>query len=146
KYFFEQPIGLVTITQSITMMDVKGFAMIDEYKLIVNDTSIQFFFKIAKHPHVMIALEKCDLYTPICQLRQFAEEANIPFGHDRFIFKPKIENISYQIEFRGIIFYRIQPSDNRLFAKAGFVVRKRAQVKIRSKVYFISHDTGYKSI
>ena len=90
--------------------------------------------KIIEHPHIVIAGKKMNGDARIGDLRHLSQDTRIAFGHHRPVFIPKIEEVSDNEDFRGILPDLFEESDDVPFAnKTGRMIGS-AQMKIIKEI------------
>src|SRR5438128_12488487 len=91
---------------------------------------VQFFFKIAAHPHIMIAHKKIYGDAAVCYFCKFTKQPNITPGYNGFIFIPEIKHISKNKNPLCIITDTFKKSNYFFFTyQAAFVIRN-ADMKV----------------
>jgi hypothetical protein len=133
---------MVTGSQPIAMTDQHLFTIVFEDPGFVVDRDIQLLFKVAAHPHIVIAGKKMNGNTRIGDLRHLSQDTGIAFGHYRPVFIPEIEEVPYDKDFRGILPDLFEESDDVPFADQAGRMIGSAQMKIREEIDLFSGGDG----
>lgn len=103
---------------------------------------VEFFRKVIKHPHVVIAGEEGYRNPGISELSQFALQPYKTFRDGVMVFKPEIENVAHQVYTVRFVFYRIQPTHNPALAHKAFFSIRNAQMEVGREEDFFAGMEG----
>lgn len=98
----------------------------------------QLFREVVEHPHVVVAGKKSYVNAGITQFGQFSLKSNKALGNGMAVFKPKVEDVTQQIDGRSIMTNLFEPGYNFTFPLLTRVMRRDAKMKIRSEVYLFA--------
>ncbi len=93
---------MVTRAQPVPMADEKFSAVQVPSNRIHVDNGIEFLGEIITLPEVVVAHEIVDGNARIRKFGQLALQAHIAFGDHPFVLKPKIKQVSDQVQFGAI--------------------------------------------
>ena len=131
---------MISGTETIPMPDKKFLPIpFKGLRLMING-NIQLLLKITAHPHIMIARKEMYRNTRVRDLRQLPQDTRIPFGYDRPVFIPEIEEIPYDEDLRGIPPDLLEKGYDIPFPDQALCAIGCAQMKIGEKVYFFSGE------
>lgn len=99
----------VTRPESVPMPDVIGLAMDFTHHGMVMDARSELLGEVVAHPHVMVAYEIVDHHPGIREFSKFPKDAGIPLRNRLSVFKPEIEDIAHQVQFRSAVLNTAQP-------------------------------------
>ena len=107
KYAFHQFISVVVWPQTIAMAYIDFLAVpLKSFGVKIN-MDVQFFLKIASHPHIVVAHKKMNRNTAISQFGQFAQQPDIALGNYMPVLKPEVEHVAYNKYFGSRFFNSI---------------------------------------
>src|ERR1700676_4512369 len=122
---------MIPRTQPVSMPDQEFLTIPFKFCRFMVYRNIQFFFKIAPHPHIMIANKKIDRYACIRDPAQLTQYAHISLRHYLPVFVPEIKQITDDNNCCSFFFDISQElNDTFLSFKTKGMVR-RAQMKVR---------------
>ena len=101
EHALEAIVRAVAWTEAVAMADHAGEAVPRlDHRFLVN-VHPQFILQVAKRPHVVVAHVKMNGQACVGQFGHGAHQADATFGHGTLVFKPKIEEVADQMQFRG---------------------------------------------
>src|SRR5882672_1515267 len=98
------------------MANEQSLVMNFELNGITVNGNIEFFRKVIEHPHIVIARKENDRNTTVSYFGKFPLQSDEPFGNCVFVFKPKVEDITHEVNTVGFMFYFVKPAYNSFFA------------------------------
>jgi hypothetical protein len=113
--FLQQLIGMFTGSQPIAMPQEEALVSHNQYNGLAMDRDTQFGREVVKHPHVVIAGEERYFDTSIPKFSQLTLQADIAPGNGMSVLKPKIKDVTEQVDSRSIVADMFQPCYNVAF-------------------------------
>ena len=126
---------LVGVAQAVTMSHEEYLAVdLCSQRLVVQDDAA-LFFQILLGPDVVVAGEVMYLDAHIGQLRQFAEEAGVAFGHHVTVFIPEVEHVAEQIDGGRLLLNTVEEAHQPALLHPAVFNSPRTEVSITEKIY-----------
>ena len=99
EHAFEATVARVSWPQAISVSHQAGQAIPCANDGLTVDVHSQFFLEVTKRPHVVVSDVKMNGQAGVREFGDGAHQANATLGHSTLVFKPKIEQVSHQVEF-----------------------------------------------
>ena len=140
--FFDSLVAVVSRTESVAVPNHTGQAIEFADNGVAVEKNPQLFFKVTIRPQVVVSGVVMDRYSAVSNACYGAKQARAAFGNGVFVFVPKVEDVSDQVNFGRRSFLCVvaahggvlKPADKTQLALAASGCIGGTEVQVRGEV------------